>query len=72
MVERGSLAHSEGIVEGDLIKEVNRHQTHSVCQFSDALQKISSGKTILLRVVGGTRDFLWFSKLNAKNTLTVN
>ncbi len=56
-VERGSLAHSEGIKEGDLIKEVNRHQTHSVTQFSDALEKLSPGETILLRVVRGSRAF---------------
>ena len=47
-VQRGSLAHSEGIKEGDLIKEVNRQKVRSVRQFSEALDDVVSGETIFI------------------------
>ena len=56
-VERGSLAHSEGLKEGDLIKEVNRKEIRSVRQFSEALENVTPGETILLRVVRKDRAF---------------
>jgi len=56
-VERGSLAHNEGLKEGDLIKEVNRKDVRSVTQFSEAIDKVKPGETILLRVVRGSRAF---------------
>ncbi|MDX1410617.1 MAG: Do family serine endopeptidase [Nitrospirales bacterium] len=56
-VERGSLAHNEGIKEGDLIKEVNRQEVRSVSDFSAAMEKAHPGDTILLRVVRGSRAF---------------
>jgi len=56
-VERGSLAHTEGIKEGDLIKEVNRKEVRSVSEFSEAIEKVQPGDTILLRVVRGSRAF---------------
>ena len=56
-VERGSLAHSEGLKEGDLIKEVNRKEVRSVSQFSEALEDVTSGETILLRVIRKDRAF---------------
>jgi len=56
-VERGSLAHREGLKEGDLIKEVNRKDVRSVTQFSEAIDKVKPGETILLRVVRGSRAF---------------
>ena len=56
-VERGSLAHSEGLKEGDLIKEVNRKEVRSVSQFSEALENITPGETILLRVIRKDRAF---------------
>ncbi len=56
-VERGSLAHSEGLKEGDLIKEVNRQEVRSVSQFSEALERVTPGETILLRVVRKDRAF---------------
>ena len=56
-VERGSLAHSEGLKEGDLIKEVNRKEVRSVSQFSKALENVTPGETILLRVVRKERAF---------------
>ena len=56
-VEPGSLARREGIKEGDLIKEVNRKEVRSVTQFSEAIEKVRPGDTILLRVVRGSRAF---------------
>ncbi|WP_447971583.1 trypsin-like peptidase domain-containing protein [Nitrospira sp. M1] len=56
-VESGSLAHSEGLKEGDLITEVNRRPVRSVSQFSESLDKVTPGETILLRVLRKTRAF---------------
>jgi len=56
-VERGSLAHTEGLQVGDLIKEVNRKEVHSVSQFSKEIEQVKPGDTILLRIVRGSRAF---------------
>ncbi len=56
-VERGGLAHAEGLKEGDLIKEINRKGIQSVSQFSKALEQVSPGETMLLRVVRKERAF---------------
>jgi serine protease Do len=56
-VEPGSLAQSEGLHEGDLIKEVNRVDIGSVGEFSSAVSKIRRGETILLRVLRESRAF---------------
>ena len=56
-VEPGSLAQSEGLHEGDLIKEVNRIDVGSVGEFSSAISKVRQGESILLRVVRESRAF---------------
>jgi serine protease Do len=56
-VEPGSLAQSEGLHEGDLIKEVNRVDVGSVGEFSSALSKVRRGETVLLRVLRESRAF---------------
>lgn len=56
-VEQGSVAHIEGLREGDLIKEVNRKDVASVSEFTNALAKVKRGETILLRVQRETRAF---------------
>ena len=56
-VESGSLAQSEGLHEGDLIKEVNRADVGSVEEFSSAVSKVRQGETILLRVLRESRTF---------------
>ena len=56
-VEPGSLAQSEGLHEGDLIKEVNRIDVGSVGEFSSVISKVRRGETILLRVVRESRAF---------------
>ncbi len=56
-VEPGSLAQSEGLHEGDLIKEVNRVEVGSVGEFSNALSKVRRDETVLLRVLRESRAF---------------
>ncbi len=56
-VERGGLAHSEGILEGDFITEVNRQGTRTVTQFSKAIEKVKPGQTVLLRIIRKSRAF---------------
>jgi len=56
-VEQGSLAQSEGLREGDLIKEVNRIDVGSVGDFTAAISKVRRGETILLRVLRESRAF---------------
>ena len=56
-VEKGGLAHSEGIQEGDLINEVNRQTIRTVTQFSEAVAKVKPGQTVLLRIIRKARAF---------------
>ncbi|HJT22559.1 MAG TPA: Do family serine endopeptidase [Nitrospira sp.] len=56
-VEPGSLAQSEGLREGDLIKEVNRADVNSVGEFTAAISKARRGETVLLRVLRESRAF---------------
>ena len=56
-VEPGSLAQSEGLHEGDLVKEVNRIDVRSVGEFNSALSKVRHGDTVLLRVLRESRAF---------------
>jgi len=62
-VESGSLAQSEGLHEGDLIKEVNRADVGSVGEFSSALSKVRRGESVLLRVLRESRAFYVVLKL---------
>ncbi len=56
-VDPGGLAQSEGLHEGDLIKEVNRLTVGSVGEFNAALSGVRRGDTILLRVQREGRAF---------------
>ncbi len=56
-VQRGGLAHSEGIQEGDFITEVNRQAIRSVAKFSEVLDKVNPGQTVLLRIIRKARAF---------------
>ena len=56
-VESGSHAQTEGLHEGDLIKEVNRAGVGSVEEFNNAVSKARQGETILLRVLRESRAF---------------
>ncbi len=56
-VDPGSLAHAEGLHEGDLIKEVNRADVATVGEFTSAIAKVRRGDTVLLRVLRENRAF---------------
>jgi serine protease Do len=56
-VESGGLAQTEGLHEGDIIKEVNRAEVGSVEEFTNAVSKVRQGETILLRVLRESRTF---------------
>jgi serine protease Do len=56
-VESSSLAHAEGLREGDLIKEVNRAEVASVGDFTAAIARVRRGDTVLLRVLRENRAF---------------
>jgi serine protease Do len=56
-VEPSSLAHAEGLREGDLIKEVNRSEVGSVGEFASAVSRVRRGDTVLLRVMRENRAF---------------
>ncbi len=56
-VEPNSLAQSEGLREGDLIKEVNRAEVMSVVEFQAALTRSKWGDSVLLRVLRESRAF---------------
>jgi serine protease Do len=63
-VEPGSLAQSEGLREGDLIKEVNRADVGTVGDFTRAVAKVRRGDTVLLRVLRESRAFYVVLKPN--------
>ncbi len=56
-VERGTLAHAEGLREGDLITEVNRADINSVSEFTTAVAQTRRGESLLLRVIREARAF---------------
>ncbi|MEQ1793260.1 MAG: Do family serine endopeptidase [Nitrospira sp.] len=56
-VDPGSLAHAEGLREGDLIKEVNRADVGTVGEFTSATSRVRRGDTVLLRVLRENRAF---------------
>jgi serine protease Do len=56
-VDRGTLAHAEGLREGDLIKEVNRTEVNSVGEFTAAVARARRGESLLLRVIRESRAF---------------
>lgn len=56
-VGRQSIAYSEGVREGDVIKEVNRAEVPSLSHFRDALEAIRPGETVLLRILREERAF---------------
>ena len=56
-VGRKSIAYSEGLREGDVIKEVNRVKVPTLAEFRSALEDIRPGETILLRILRESRAF---------------
>lgn len=56
-VEPGSAAESEGLKEGDLIKEVNREKVNSATDFKNLMEKTKKTEAVLLRVTRENRAF---------------
>jgi serine protease Do len=56
-VEPGSAADSEGIKEGDLIKEVNRSKITNAEEFKSAVEKVKKGDSVLIRIIRESRAF---------------
>ena len=56
-VGRQSIAYSEGLREGDVIKEVNRAEVPTLSHFRDALENVRPGETVLLRILRESRAF---------------
>jgi serine protease Do len=56
-VEPGSSADSEGIKEGDLIKEVNRSKVENSDDFRNAIGKVKKGESVLIRIIREDRAF---------------
>ncbi|MBI3609730.1 MAG: DegQ family serine endoprotease [Nitrospirae bacterium] len=56
-VEPGSAADSEGIKEGDLIKEVNRNKVDNSDDFKNAIGRIKKGESVLIRIIRENRAF---------------
>ena len=56
-VARGSLAYTEGLREGDIITEINRIAVPTIQEFSQAMDGILPGETILLRILRESSAF---------------
>ena len=56
-VARGSLAYSEGLRKGDIINEINRNAVPTIQEFSQAMDKVQPGETILLRILRDSSPF---------------
>jgi len=62
-VDRGSIAYTEGLREGDVIREVNRVEVQTLQQYSHEMELIRQGDTVLLRILREARAFYVVLKL---------
>lgn len=56
-VDPGSIAESEGLREGDLIREINRERIDNEKDFKASVGKIKKGESVLMRVIRENRAF---------------
>jgi serine protease Do len=56
-VEPGSSAESEGLKEGDLLKEINRQKVNNNDEFQKLAGAVKKDETVLLRIVRENRPF---------------
>jgi len=56
-VARGSLAYTEGLRKGDIISEINRTPVPTIQEFSNAMDEVRPGETILLRILRESSPF---------------
>ncbi|MBW2130921.1 MAG: DegQ family serine endoprotease [Deltaproteobacteria bacterium] len=57
-VASGSKAEAAGIIQGDVIKEINHMPTHSVKAFKEAFDKVKTGETFQMFILRGNMGFL--------------
>jgi serine protease Do len=57
-VATGGKAEAAGIMEGDVIKEINHTPTHSVKAFKEALEKVKDGETLQMFILRKNRGFI--------------
>lgn len=65
-VEPGSIAESEGLREGDLIREINRERIDDAEDFKASVDKIKKGESVLMRVIRENRAFYVVLKTESK------
>lgn len=63
-VAHGSLAFSEGLRKGDVIQEVNRADVPTMKEFRRALESVTPGETVLLRILRESQAFFVVLKPN--------
>ena len=63
-VAQGSLAFSEGLRKGDVIQEVNRVEVPTMKEFRQALESVTPGETVLLRILRESQAFFVVLKPN--------
>ncbi|MCC5934446.1 MAG: DegQ family serine endoprotease [Balneolales bacterium] len=56
-VQEGSVAHRRGLREGDLITAVNRRRVTNPQEFSNLVQNVQPGSTLLMNVVRQNQQF---------------
>lgn len=56
-IKPGSIAETEGIKEGDLIREINRNPIDNSEDFKKAVEEIKEGDSVLIRVIRENRAF---------------
>ena len=54
-VEPGSIAETQGLKEGDLLREVNRNEINTAKDFKDAITELKEGESVLVRVIRENR-----------------
>jgi serine protease Do len=54
-VEEGSAAELAGIVEGDVIIELNKHPVQSVSEYSSWSQRLKKDKAVLVLLIRASR-----------------
>ncbi len=57
-VYKGSPAYAAGIMEGDVILEINRSPVRSVAEFNSVVSKLKKGDIVLLTVARGPQVFI--------------
>jgi serine protease Do len=65
-VDSGSISESEGLKEGDLIREINRKPVNNSEDFKVAMEQVKKGESILIRLIRENRAFYVVLKTDSK------